>query len=117
VTPPLPALLPLAAELALALLPPVKHPPAMHTPFVQGAPSCLLTLTHDPFAGLQRPTSHSEGDGQTTGVPLQTPAWHVSICVHALPSSHAAPAGVAGLVHSGKAHVPVAVAHEAPGAH
>jgi hypothetical protein len=34
---------------------------------------------------------------QTTGLaPVQTPAWHVSDCVQAFPSLHAAPFGLAG---------------------
>ena len=33
----------------------------------------------------------------TTGFdPVHTPVWHVSVCVHALPSLHAVPFGAAG---------------------
>ena len=33
----------------------------------------------------------------TTGFdPVHAPAWHVSVCVHALPSLHAVPSGAAG---------------------
>jgi hypothetical protein len=39
-------------------------------------------------------------------VPVQTPAWHVSLCVQALPSLHAAPSAAGGLLQ-----VPVAGLH------
>ena len=36
---------------------------------------------------------------QTTGFdPVHTPAWHVSVCVHALPSLHAEPSALFGFV-------------------
>jgi hypothetical protein len=36
--------------------------------------------------------------------PVQAPAWHVSVCVHAFPSLHEEPSDFAGLEHA-----PVAV--------
>src|SRR5438034_151418 len=41
-------------------------------------------------------------------LPMQTPAWHVSVCVHALPSSHALPSAPAGFeqVPDDGSHVP-----------
>ena len=38
--------------------------------------------------------------------PLQVPLWHVSVCVHALPSLHAVP-----FVATGFEHTPVLVLH------
>src|SRR4029434_123337 len=36
--------------------------------------------------------SHSSAEEQVPAlVPVQTPPWHVSLCVHALPSLHAVP--------------------------
>ena len=36
----------------------------------------------------------------TTGLdPVHRPDWHVSVCVHALPSLQAEPLGLAGLLH------------------
>jgi hypothetical protein len=38
---------------------------------------------------------------QVTGlVPTHAPAWHVSLCVHALPSLHAVPSAFAGFEHA-----------------
>ena len=47
------------------------------------------------------PTSwHWSWAVQVTGfVPVQMPAWHVSVRVHALSSSHVAPLGFAGFEH------------------
>jgi hypothetical protein len=37
---------------------------------------------------------------QITGaLPTHIPTWHVSVCVHALPSSHGVPFGAGGLMH------------------
>jgi hypothetical protein len=30
---------------------------------------------------------------------MHAPVWHVSVCVHGLPSLHAVPFGLAGLLH------------------
>jgi hypothetical protein len=43
----------------------------------------------------------------TTGLaPVHVPAWHVSVCVQAFPSSHAVPSIFAGFEHA-----PVLVSH------
>jgi hypothetical protein len=43
----------------------------------------------------------------TTGLlPVHVPVWQVSLCVHALPSVHAAPSAFAGLLHT-----PLVVSH------
>ena len=51
-----------------------------------------------PVAGSHVPTTwHWSLAVQTTGLePVHTPAWHVSVCVHRLPSLHAVPFGAAG---------------------
>src|SRR5262249_57788256 len=62
----------------------------------------LLSLEHAPVAGSQTPASwHWSPALHTTGSwPMQTPAWHVSLRVHASPSSQAAPSGFAGLLQT-----------------
>jgi hypothetical protein len=92
--------------------------PAVHTPprHVSGVvhallsalhamPSVALGYEHVPVVGLHVPAVwHCAGAAHTIAWPgMQTPLWQVSFCVHALPSSHAAP-----LVG---AHVPVLLAH------
>src|SRR5262249_53307678 len=68
-------------------------------PSSQGVPSLFTGLEHAPVAGSQTPASrHWSPAPQTTGSrPVQTPAWHVSLRVHALPSSHAVPSHFTGL--------------------
>jgi len=75
----------------------------------------LLSLHDVPFVAFgveQTPVEvlhvpavwHSAGVGHTTGFdPVQVPLWHVSVCVHALPSEHCVP--FAAFV--GDEHVPV----------
>src|SRR5438874_759617 len=55
-----------------------------------------------PVDGLHVPTSwHWSWAVQVTGfVPVQVPAWHVSVRVHALLSSHVVPFGLAGFEHA-----------------
>ena len=74
--------------------------PAWHvSPCVQPLPSLHGTLfafaglEHAPVAGLQVPATWHWSDAvQTTGLaPVQTPAWHVSAWVHALPSLQLVP--------------------------
>src|SRR5438876_961888 len=64
-------------------------------------PLGLAGFEHVPVAGLQVPASwHWCGALQVTGsVPVQAPAWSVSVRVNALGSSHAVPLGLAGLEH------------------
>src|SRR5947208_3101175 len=68
----------------------------------QGAPSSLAGLLQTPVAGLQVPAVwHWLAAVHTTGfAPTQAPAWQVSLCVHALPSWHSAPLGLAGLLQA-----------------
>src|SRR5207247_1165350 len=55
-----------------------------------------------PVAGLQVPAVwHWSEAVHTTGfVPTHAPAWQVSVCVQALPSSQGAPLGLAGLLQA-----------------
>jgi hypothetical protein len=68
-------------------------------PSSQAAPFDLAGLEQVPVAGSQVPAMwHWSWALQETGfVPVQTPAWHVSLCVQALASSQVAPFDLAGL--------------------
>jgi hypothetical protein len=68
--------------------------PSLHeVPFAFGG------FEHAPVAGSHTPAAwHWSEAVHTTGAPLvQMPAWHVSPCVHALPSSQLAPSARVGL--------------------
>src|SRR5207237_4513081 len=75
------------------------HTPAWHvSPVVQAVPSVQIVplattgLEQAPVAGSQVPARwHWSDAGHVTAVPAQTPAWHVSPVVHALPSLQAVP--------------------------
>src|SRR5205809_6853843 len=71
-------------------------------PSSQGAPSALAGLLQTPDAGLQAPAVwHWSAAVHTTGLaPTQAPAWQVSVCVQALPSSQGAPSALAGLLQT-----------------
>jgi len=88
----------------------------VHTPlwqvsvWVQALPSSqVLSLAfagfeHVPVAGSQVPAVwHWSEAVQTTALPVHTPLWQVSVCVHALPSLQVLPLAFAGFEH-----VPVA---------
>ena len=77
-------------------------------PPVHGVPSALTGLSHMPFVWSHMPTSwHSSWAMQVTGIaPAQAPAWQLSACVQAFPSSHADPSALAGLEH-----MPVVISH------
>src|SRR5437867_6095995 len=63
-------------------------------------PSGAGGFEHTPVAGSQTPaTWHASCALHTTGLPAQTPPWHVSARVHRLPSLHALPFGFAGVEH------------------
>lgn len=67
-------------------------------------PSGFEVTPQVPLPGSHAATWHVSGAAQTTGlVPVQAPAWQVSVCVQALPSLHGVPSAFAGLEH-----VPVA---------
>src|SRR5947208_305701 len=71
-------------------------------PSSHGAPLSLAGLLQTPVAGLQTPAVwHWSAAVHTTGLaPTQAPAAQVSVCVQALPSSHGAPLGLAGLLQT-----------------
>ena len=53
------------------------------------------------MAGLQPNTRFMQSPGGKHGLkfePTHTPAWHTSVCVHALPSLHAVPFAAFGLI-------------------
>jgi hypothetical protein len=58
---------------------------------LHAVPLALAGLEHTPVAGLHTPAAwHWSGAAQTTGSdPAHAPAWQVSVCVQASPSSQA----------------------------
>jgi hypothetical protein len=81
------------------------HVPVWHVSVcVQRSPSshelpfALAGFEHAPVDGLHVPaTWHWSCAAHVTGfAPLHVPAWHVSVCVQALPSVQDAPFGLAG---------------------
>ena len=82
---------PVAVQTPLWQASPVVHA----SPSLHAVPSGRAGLEQAPVAGLQVPASwHGSDAVQTTGFePVQTPAWQVSVCVHASPSLHDAPLG------------------------
>ena len=92
------------------------HTPASHAsvwlhalPSLHGNPSALAVATeHVPFVGSQLPAMWHGSAVQTTGLlPVQTPAMHVSVWLHALPSLHVTPSDFAAAVEQ----VPVVGLH------
>jgi hypothetical protein len=71
-------------------------------PSLHAVPLALLGLLQTPVAGLQVPALwHWSSALQVTGLPpLQAPAWQVSVWVQALPSLHAVPLALLGLVQT-----------------
>ena len=68
----------------------------------QLAPSALAGFPHTPLVLSQVPALwHESLAAHTTGLaPLHTPAWQLSVFVHASPSEHVAPSVFAGLLHT-----------------
>jgi hypothetical protein len=90
----------------LALLP--LQAPAWHVsvcvhrfPSLQLLPSFTAGFEHVPLLGSHVPAAwHWSLAAQVFGLPpWQAPDWHVSVCVHALPSLHAVPFVLIGFVH------------------
>jgi hypothetical protein len=77
-------------------------------PSLHVVPFAAAGLEHCPVAALQVPAMwHWSDAAQVTGLaPVHAPAWHVSVCVHALPSLQVVPFAAAGLEHC-----PVAALH------
>ncbi len=74
----------------------------MHAlPSLHAVPFDAAGFEHTPVLGLHVPaTWHWSCAVQTTGFdPVHVPAWHVSVCVHALPSLHAVPFATGVCVH------------------
>jgi hypothetical protein len=67
-------------------------------PSSQLIPSGFAGLEQRPVAALQEPAVwHWSGAAQTTGLlPAHAPAWHVSVCVQVLLSSHVVPSALVG---------------------
>ena len=91
------------------------HTPAWHVsvcvhalPSLHPVPLALFGFEQTPVATLHVPaTWHWSLAVHTTGfAPVHTPAWHVSVCVHALPSLHPVPLDAGGLEQA-----PVAASH------
>ena len=81
----------------------------MHAlPSLHAVPFALFGFEHVPVGALHTPaTWHGSLAVHTTGfVPVQVPAWQLSVCVHALPSLHAVPFAAFGFEHA-----PVPVLH------
>jgi hypothetical protein len=83
--------------------------PAAQDPAGQGVPSGRAGLEHTPVSGAQVPAWWQASEGaHTAGLePVHTPAWHVSVGVQRLPSSHALPSGFEGFEHN-----PLSGSHE-----
>ena len=75
------------------------HVPSSHVPPGQRVPSSAFGFEQVPVLASHMPTVwHASLAVQVTGLaPLHSPAWHVSLCVHALPSSQLDPSGRFGL--------------------
>src|SRR5258706_7042936 len=93
------------------------QPPPWHAslwvqalPSLHDVPSLAVGFEHAPLAGLQLPGAwHWSCAAQVTGFePTQVPAWHVSLCVHALPSLHVVPSLAVGFEQApvARLHVP-----------
>ena len=92
-------------------MPPVQPSPSVQaTPSLHAVPSGAAGFEQLPVPELHVPaTWHWSLAVHTTGFdPAQTPAWHVSVWVHRLPSLHAVPFGAAGFeqVPVPELHVP-----------
>ena len=69
-------------------------------PSLQGVPLVARAWEHAPVEVLHTPTWQASDAVQVTGFePVQTPAWQVSVCVHAFPSLHVVPFVFAGFEH------------------
>jgi hypothetical protein len=70
-------------------------------PSLHVVPLVALGFEHVPVAGAHVPTTwHWSLAVHVTGLaPVQVPLWHVSVCVHALPSLHVVPLAAAGFEH------------------
>lgn len=83
---------------------PITHASAIvhASPSSQVVPSALAGVEHVPVARSHAPASwHWSRGGHVTGIiPVQTPPWQVSVCVHASESLHPAPSIWFGFVQT-----------------
>jgi len=103
----------LASASVVASVPPSDgglQTPATHVPTEQGLPSGFSGFEQVPVAGSHSPAVwHWSLALQAIGLlPVHTPAWQESLCVHLLASSQGDPSAAAGLEHTPVAglHVP-----------
>jgi hypothetical protein len=77
-------------------------------PSSHGVPFALFGLLQAPVLELHVPAlwHWSRAVHWVTGPPVQTPFWHVSLVVQALPSSQPVPLGLLGSVHTPFEHEP-----------
>ena len=84
------------------------HDPAWHEslcvqafPSLHALPSAFAGFEHCPVAASQLPAAwHWSEAVHVTGLfPVHAPAWHESLRVHALPSSHDVPLAFEGFEH------------------
>ena len=70
-------------------------------PSLHGVPFAAMGVEHVPVLGLHVPATWQESlAAHVTGlVPVQTPDWQESLCVHAVPSLHAIPFAAMGVEH------------------
>jgi len=93
----------------LTQVPPWHASPVVHALLsLHAVPSGMAMPAHAPVAGLHAwAPRHIVAPGQVTGLPpVQTPDWHVSVCVQALLSLHDVP------LVTGVCTQPVAGLHE-----
>jgi hypothetical protein len=71
-------------------------------PSSQVVPSVAAGFVHAPVDGVQVPAAWQESCAvQTTLLlPVQVPAWQLSVCVQALPSLQVVPSAAAGFEHT-----------------
>ena len=72
------------------------------SPSLHEVPSGAAGLEQRPVEGSHVPATWqaSVAVHETGFVPVQVPAWQLSVCVHGLPSLHVVPSGAVGLVQS-----------------
>ena len=78
------------------------HVPDWQVPSEHGALSSFAGFEQTPVVASQVPLSWQSSEAeQTTGAPaLHTPAWQVSVCVQASPSSQGESSALAGVEHT-----------------
>jgi len=90
----------------------VQALPSLHV-----VPFAAIGFEHVPVDGLHVPAVWQESDAvHVTGfAPVHVPLWHVSVCVHALPSLQVVPFATGVCVHAPAVHA--SVVHALPSSH